>query len=76
MNRRNFISKVLGLIPLATIYPTIIRHHNYVPPLRTPGEFILSKRFDYSKLYISPEALEDIRNWSTGGDNAELKDIL
>lgn len=56
MYRRDFLSLfALSLIPKQII--------NIIHPLSLPGESVIySRKLHY--LYISPEALNDIRNWN------------
>ena len=68
--RRSFIKGALGLLlaPLALVGKPeratggLIPSGDYIPALHTPSESVLVDE-KYRKLYMSPQALEDIRNW-------------
>lgn len=67
MNRRSFIQTLTALaIPINLTKTT----PDYVPALLT-NEFVISKK--HYDLYISKEAIEDIRNWTH--DCIELHDV-
>lgn len=51
INRRRFLS----LIPISFLFKRTRANRDYTKR---------KSKFDYSHIYISPEALEDIRNWN------------
>lgn len=62
MIRRDFLKSLIA----AALCPSLPKTNDYIPAALHTGEFVIHsniKKFDYSKLYCSLEALEDMRNW-------------
>lgn len=57
LNRRQLLKGLFGGIVAVPLLPLLdLTSPTFIAPL--------SHKFDYTDLYISPEALEDMRNWS------------